>query len=312
MRTFKWLVPGYLLLLTGCMHIDRPAVPQVIGPSNKTTYSADLYSQDYTDYKADVKNNKLTEAKFLRDKMINGIEAEIEQNYRDFEGKLFTTRAGLQTGSDVVQLGLSAATGVVEGTEVKDLLAAALTGFKGASLSFDKNFFREKTTEALIAQMQAYRDTVRNRITQKMTTLDVSGYPFEEARRDLTEFFYAGTIPAALVQLANTSGKAATEAKAESERIDIKRANKPEEAKASVRIHNRFKQLAADINDPAKKDEALRIATNALKAVGQDDKVTSDMTPQQVIDLLKTEMANAADHPEDILPLDQALSAPAQ
>jgi hypothetical protein len=296
------------------VRVERPAMPNALAPSKKTTYSADTFKKDYGDYTVAVANSNLDRAKGLRDQMINRIEIDIEQDYRDFEGKLFSTRAAVQTGSDIAQLGMSAAIGVVGGSDVKDLLAASLTGFKGSSLSFDKNFFREKTTEALISQMQAYRDTVRTRITQKVTG-DVKQYPFEEAWRDLVEFFYAGTIPAALQQLANTSGKAATEAKAKFEEVDIKRANTVQEEKAAIRIRSRYADLFNGYfkeTDPAKKDAALKAAKDALVALGQGNEVTPTTTPEQVFEMLRAQMSDALEHPEKIQVLDKVLAPPQQ
>lgn len=313
MRTSRLLVLACPLVLAGCMHIDRPAMPNALAPSKDTTYSAAAFHTDYETYKGDINKADYGAATVLRDQMINRIEVDIEQDYREFEGKVFTTHATVQTGSDVVELGLSAATGVVEGSDIKDLLAASLTGFKGSRLSFDKNFFREKTTEALISQMQAYRDTVRNRITQKVATLDAQKYPFEEAWRDLVEFFYAGSIPAALQQLANTSGQAAAEAKDKAEQIDITRATTVEQEKAAIRIRAKYAELFNDAikgTDPAKKAAALKAAQDALTALGQGSKITAATTPDQVFELLREQMRHALDHPEEIPQLDKVLTPP--
>jgi hypothetical protein len=300
------------------MHIDRPALPNALAPSKDTTYSATDFKTDYSAYTAAAAGAGAganpDAARALRDKMINRIEVDIEQDYREFEGKLFATRATMQTGSDIVELGLSATIGVVEGSDVKDLLAASLTGFKGSRLSFDKNFFREKTTEALISQMQAYRDTVRNRITQKVADLDAKKYPFEEAWRDLVEYFYAGSIPAALQQLANTSGKAAIEAKDESKAIDIQRANTEEQKTSAIRIRQKYDALSKAINgtDQAAKDQALKTAKETLTALGQSDKLTPTTTSDEVLTLLRAQMRHALDHPEEISSLDKLLSGPTQ
>lgn len=159
--------------------------------------------------------------------------------------------------------------------------------------------------------MQAYRDTVRNRITQKMTQLDAKKYPFEEAWRDLVEFFYAGTLQAALQQLANQAGTSATQAKDESQHIDIQRAVTAEQEQAAVRIRTKYAQLYNDAikgTDPDKKSAALKAAKDALVALGQGNKVTPETTGEQVFDLLREQMRHALEDPTEIQTMDKILT----
>lgn len=300
-----------ILLLVGCLHANRPRVPDSLSNSKDTKYSAQDFKKDYDTYKQQVTAGNNDRATALRDQMINRIEVDIEQDYREFEASFSQSRAGIQTTGDVVELGISAATGIVSGTDIKDLLSASLTAFKGTRLSVEKNYFREKTTEALVSQMQAYRDTVRNRVTQKTTELDARKYPFEEAWRDLVEFFYAGTLQAALQQLANQAGQSATEAKATSQRIDINRATSAEQEKAAIRIRAKYAELynnAINETDQQKRDAALKTAKDALIALGQGNRINPDSTPDQIFEMLRQQMRHALDHPEEIQPMDKILT----
>src|SRR6185312_1132180 len=173
MRTLQRLgcIGSALTLLVGCIHINRPNVPSVV--DSTAEYSVNDFQSDYKTYTSLATagdSDSLNKARVLRDHMVNRVEVDIEKGYREFEQSMTSTRAGFQTGADVVELGLSAAIGTVGAVDVKDLLAASLTGFKGTRLSFDKNVFREKTTEILISRMQGARDGVRNRITQKLAS----------------------------------------------------------------------------------------------------------------------------------------------
>jgi len=300
--------------LTGCVHINRPPIPATLDPGNQAKYSVDAFNQAYTNYQQLLQSGEYEKAKLQRDSIINRIEVDVEGNYREYEGKLSSTRATVDTLSDVTQLGLSAETGVIGNVDIKDMLAASLTAFKGSKLSFDKNFFREKTTEILISKMQASRDKVRNRITTKMA-LPVQQYAFEEAWRDLVEFFYSGTLQSALVQLANDAGADAAAAKKQAETIDIKRASTEEEAKLAVRIRSNFAKLynqALKGADPNARADALKTAKDAIVVMGQGDKITDKSTPEEILNLLRTLVIDSLNHPEDIPKVDKALTPSAK
>lgn len=143
---------GYLILtLTGCFHISKPTVPNSLSQSSDSKYSAQNFRDDYKAYKQQVTSGDTTGATATRDQMINRVEVDIEQDYREFEGNLFQTRAGLDTAGDVVELGISAATGVVSGTDVKDLLSASLTVQGNQAFSRKELFSRENHGSADIA-----------------------------------------------------------------------------------------------------------------------------------------------------------------
>jgi hypothetical protein len=298
-----------VLAASGCVgRLNRPNIPAPLNYGSATAYTRDAFNTDYAVYKTDLRENRLTDARVHRDAMINRIEVDVEANYREFEAALASTRSGIDTGADVVELGLSAAIGVVGGTDVKDLLAASLTGFKGTRLSFDKNFFREKTTEAVISQMQAYRESMRNRITTKLS-LDVIHYSFEEAWRDLVEYFYAGTLQAALQQLANEAGKAATAAKDKGAAIDVSRANTTAEAQAAVSIRQKYAELAALAHDPdtTKQESARKQLQEILSVLGEVEAAKSNDV-DALLSALRSRIQHALTEPADIPLLERALT----
>jgi hypothetical protein len=307
------LAAALAVTFSGCMHINRPNVPPVVDSTG--TYSANLFNADYEAYKSAVNPKDgsapdLAKARLLRNQMVNRVEVDIEKGYRNFEQSLTTTRAGIQTGGDVVELGLSAAIGVVGAVEVKDLLAASLTGFKGTRLSFDKNVFREKTTEILISRMQGARDAVRNRITQKMSDMDVGAYPFEEAWRDLVEYFYAGTLPVALQQLANDAGQSAIEAQKKATDIDVKRANTAAEAQMAVRVRTKYAEWAHMAEKAETKASAVKQLQDILTSLGDAEHAKST-DPNELLTALRVQMQAAVSDPEK-LKLFEKLLTPAQ
>lgn len=305
------LLLGLVSLLAGCRHANRPARPHSLGVDAGYAYSAEEFKAAYKDYHEDVKEGRMASAQEKRDVMINRVETDVEANYREFEAKLSTSRAAGNLGADIVELGLSAAITQVGASDVKDLLAASLTGFKGTRLSVDKNFFREKTTEALIAKMQAGRDSIRNRITQKLA-LDVKQYPFEEAWHDLVEYFYAGTLPSALQQLANDAGQEASAAKKDAQKIDIQRAATAQEADAAVRIRSNYAKLYEDVmNAPARSTQqtnAMERLKSTLILLGEGEAAIKNQSdPKALLTLLQQHIRQSLQNPADIAVIDKAL-----
>src|SRR5258708_7750053 len=250
------------------------------------------------------------DARAQRDAMIGMIEVDIEMNYQEFVSRLSESRAAINTAADMTQLGLSAAIGVASGVDVKDILSATLTAFQGSRLSFDKNFFREKATEVLVSQMEASRESIRNRITSTVASMDAKQYMFEEAWRDLVEFFYAGTLESALIQLNNQAGSNAASEKAQAKSIDIRRAATAADADAAVRIRSNYARLYADAlgKDVAKSDAAIKTAKDILIALGGGDKTSTLTDPADIMKALQEQIKKALQDPTLIPQLDRLLT----
>ncbi|HMV84793.1 MAG TPA: hypothetical protein PKC13_22990 [Blastocatellia bacterium] len=270
------------LLLAACGSHGTPKIPTGISRQGIGEYAAVTFQKDYENYTKQVNENNVEAARLIRDRLINRIELDIERNYREYEAKLFYNRSSGNVAADIVDLGMSAAVGATAEVAVKDMLAAALTSFKGARLSFDRNFFREKTTEIIVSKMQAYRDRVRNRITEKMAKLGAREYPFEAAWRDLVEHFYAGTLQGGLQSLANDAGKEAAAAKEETKEIERELLCVPSEddVARAREIRGRFARLVENLNssnaDTAKtaRQQAQELLTKlggSVVLVGNDD-----------------------------------------
>lgn len=209
------------LCLSGCAgsQLNRPRVPRLLGPTSPMVLYTDAeFTKDYAEYKAAVvkcaEPSALQEcqAKLLRNSIINRIKLDIELNYREYVGQLFVGRAGASVGLDALELGLATAATLAGASGTKTVLAGILTGTKGIRLSFDKNFFAEKTTPILISRIETLRDAIKNDIGVQMT-LSIAEYPLEEAWNDLVELFYAGTLQGGIQALSADTGNAVFEMK---------------------------------------------------------------------------------------------------
>lgn len=193
--------------LLGCSHIERPPIPKVIvdpppPDSVNGTYTLDQYNTDLTAYASATGDAQAV----LRNKMAYGVMAEIDYVYRNYEVSLFMNQSTFNVLADTLQLGLATATTITNGERAKTVLGAVLTGVTGTTLSIDKNFFRQQTVQALISSMQANRDRIKALIIQRLDTQDTATYPYQAVRSDLINYFFAGTLPAALQQLHQVAG----------------------------------------------------------------------------------------------------------
>lgn len=278
------------LLSAGCLaKIDKPKLPQTLNREG-VFYSLADFKTDYEAYKTAYKSQNLTEARRLRNYIANRIKVDIEMNYRAYETKVFFDRANTTVGADFLALGLGVATAISNPARVKTVLGTVATGFQGLRLSYDKNLFREKTTEIIITKMQAYRLRVKNHIANGLRN-PVEEYSFEEAWSDLTEFFYAGTLQGGLQALAQDAGKDAAEQRARAE--EVFRAPTVEELTSLETIRSSFTAVFNEWNTkktsaPAEAKAAADKAREALRELNVPFSTTE--TDERVFNLLNDQI----------------------
>jgi hypothetical protein len=263
---------GCLLLigfsLSGCTTL-RPQIPKLIDPATGAAcYPISEFQADLMKYRAAISEGKIAGATLVRDRMIARIRLEIETNYRLFEMRLYENRAVFDTGADWVELALAASVTAVGGEAIKTALGAVLTAAKGAHLSVDKNWFREKNSEAILTAMQAERNKKLVIITRKMTQGDASQYSFDEAWADLVEFFYAGTLENGLMALSSRAGKEAEEAKNERKTVEEHRAEMFTLQKAAPEDIVMVEKLSEWLEQMRKKKD-VKSARDILEALKQ-------------------------------------------
>jgi len=295
--TFVYSVCASLLLLSavGCIPVT-PKMPKTLSLAAPITYVQKDFEQDVADYHTSVKtgtDDSLKLAKVQRNQIVFRVLAQIDAAYSRFETGLATTRAGAQTVADGANLGVTAAATVVGASSVKDILSATSVALQGTRLSFDKNFFEEKTTESLISQMRATRKNLNAQMLDSLAKRDVASYPLEAAWSDLVAYFNAGTIPSALVDIASNTGAAATIAdknlKDKVAELTLAAAT-PAEAKQAINVRGEFEALSKavasqDASSPKKAEDTLR---DVLVAVGTP--AAASATPDELLDAVKNAM----------------------
>jgi hypothetical protein len=151
-----------------------------------------------------------------RNRFISGRLVQIDLQYIQFIRALTSDKQRLDTAADLANLSLGLAGTLVGGVRAKTNLAAAVTGLNGAKATVDKQYYYEKSMDALVGTMNARRKEVLVGILDGLATKNVDEYPFEVALTDLNEYYMAGTLNGALRFI---NAESATKEKQSDERI---------------------------------------------------------------------------------------------
>ena len=135
----------------------------------------------------------------------------IDKFYNRFIGDFSKEKQGLDTLVDVVTIGVDLAVATVGGASAKAALGAASAGLTGSKLSFDKNFYFEKTVSVLITSMNAARKVALLPI-KKGSKLSLEEYSLGDAISDLHSYYFAGTFVGGLEAINQDAGVKANKA----------------------------------------------------------------------------------------------------
>lgn len=132
----------------------------------------------------------------------------VDQSYYPFENRFYGTHATFATTADAANLGLTAAGAVTGEAELKSILSATATGVTGMRASIEKNFFDQQTRAAIVTKMRALRATQLAIIQdENHMKAGVTNYSLEAGISDVSSYFDAGTVVAALQSIADTAGQ---------------------------------------------------------------------------------------------------------
>lgn len=204
-------VVSCLLGTVGCsikrIRIASPPAPTV-NPGLYTQENFDTDNDNYNTVMTPGAQFDLSAAKQYRNNIAYGLMADIEVAYGAYYSYLFNGENSVAVGTDFLTLGLSAAASIATNPATKTIFSALGTGIAGAGLSVQKNYFAQQSFPVIGVAMQTRRDKVRAAIISNLS-LDTTAYPLWAARRDLTAYFNAGTLPAGLQELQEEAGAAA-------------------------------------------------------------------------------------------------------
>ena len=206
------------------------------------------------------------------------IEARIradDLHFADFEKSLYQQGIGFGVGTDWVLLALNGAGAVAGGAA--NALSAAAAGVTGARSSYERDALYNRTLPVLMAQMVAQRKTILVRVREGEGQED-GQYPLNRGLSDLEDYYYAGTIPGAINNLAENAGAQSKQADQDLKDLQVvgpvdpalqtRRANAADYVK-TLTIDQR-KMLATAMTIPTQ-DDPLRDILLAIAAAQKPD-----------------------------------------
>jgi len=189
------------VMLAACTHISTVAGPAPAFDIDKDI--ADLqtqyeYSRSIPDYYKKVATAPDEAARRnLRDEFVVGRLTLYNLQYLKYISQFSLDAATVDSALDITKIGVDLATTVTGTAETKSILGAISTGLTGSRLSLEKNFFEQKTVQALVSQMNAQRKAALVPIVEGLAQ-DTNKYPITTAIVDLYNYYGAGTLQGAL------------------------------------------------------------------------------------------------------------------
>lgn len=191
---FSFLISGCGGVMTGAPPLPTyqdPVVAQLIQKYAQAT----AIPTDPAQLTVDKRNVIIEELKYL-----------VDANYGQFEKEFFVGRAVFDTAADLTALALGGTGSIIRPSSVQAILAAVSAGLAGGRVSINKNFFHEKSSDALIAKMRAMR-AEKLKLIRGAQILSLSDYSMSRALGDLSDYYYAGTIVGALQGIISEAGE---------------------------------------------------------------------------------------------------------
>jgi hypothetical protein len=210
-----------------------------------------------------------------RDAVIAARLQIMDQNFLAFKAQLRAQITGLNLGTDLAALGLTAAAAVTSGGTAK-ALAAASTGVIGVGTAFNKDALFQQTLPAIFSQMDADRSAVRIRTAQAQG--DISKYPLLLALTDLAAYERAGTIESATASLTQSASDQAFKNQVELKGIML----------GTPTVDARMAALTTYIQGLVKQND-IDTLTKIAKALGQSVPPKSDAVHIRAIILRYTD-----------------------
>lgn len=186
---------------------SKPKTPPII-IDRIGTYSVLQFDADTMSYNAAVSAKDYDRAKILRDSIAYHFQGNIDFAYGEYKNTLFFGRAKQNFMLDILEeIGVTAI-GITRSIRTKDILTAALQGFRGGRKSYDSNFFKSQTISIVITSMDGTRLQMSTTINNNLSKADVLSYPLEKVLSDEIDYFYAGTLQSGLQNLTEQTGAA--------------------------------------------------------------------------------------------------------
>ncbi|QNA89886.1 hypothetical protein G4G28_17815 [Massilia sp. Dwa41.01b] len=276
-----------VLLLSGCRTVREGGAPE---PSFDLEADLRMLDQEFRST-ASIKDyysigdpaQKVT----ARNRFVMGRIAQIDLRYIAFIRGLTADRQKLDAATDLASLSINLAGTLVGGVRSGKNLAAAAAAIGGAKQTIVKDFYYDKSLDALVGTMNAQRKAVLVGILQGLKTPSVEQYPFELALTQLHDYYMAGTINGALRFINSASAEQEKSSDAAIERLAVLPASSQKIYESVTRLGGAVRAAGAkdaaaldgallSFGIPSRELEGLDLEAKKLRLLGRLDAIISD------------------------------------
>lgn len=197
-----------LTVLCGCVkRLSLPTPPAIL---STPLYTPANYASDVVRYNAALAATpgNLAAAKDIRNAIVYQVMTQVDYAYGSYAAELFVGKGTIGVVQDAANLGMVAASTLAGNPATKTILGILSGAVIGLNLSANNNFFAQQSFQTLAIAMQTRRDKARESI-QKALASDVSTYPLQLGLRDLTSYYFAGTLAGGLQEMQEEASAAA-------------------------------------------------------------------------------------------------------
>ena len=200
------------LVLAGCTASLSTGPTRLYTVADETSLLRTQVASIESNFSLGVAQNEAARNEVIAERML-----AIDMNYFEYEALLLRERQDVGFLSTIANLGLTGTATLITPVVTKNILTGVSTGLTGATKAYSDEVLFQKTIQALQTQMRANRLHVAAKIIARFND-SLQVYPLAMAKSDLEEYYNAGTLDAALLEVTQTVGdetKAADAEKAE-------------------------------------------------------------------------------------------------
>jgi len=225
--------------------------------------------------------------KSIRDNFVLARMRAMDIRFNLFLQALRQENIPAKTAVSWAKTGVSTAGGLIAGFP-SQILSGVAAGLEASQAPVNEHIFYEKTMPVLFGQMEASRKEVKARILTGLSQ-PISVYPLPKALVDLEDYYLAGSIPGALINISAASGAASSEADKKIAKLVPLTAQQAQQAKV--------------IGEAIRKETDLNKVIKAIQILNQKLNLKPGPVPsnlQEAVNQLAAIWQGSPDTPENI------------
>lgn len=198
-----------------------------------------------------------------RNRFVMGRIVQIDLRYIAFIRDMTSDRQKLDAATDLTIFSINVAGTLVGGVRSGKNLAAAAAIIGGTKETVVKDFYYEKSMDALVGTMNAQRKEVLVSILAGLKSPTVEQYPFELALTQVHEYYMAGTLNGALRFINTASAEKEKNSEARIQKLAVLPPSTPAITRYSLALND-----AINTMDDAGIEEVARTLGGAALSAG--------------------------------------------